>query len=103
MELENNFIYRVEDEDTLASICLRFNTTAENIIRNNKDIPLFVGELIEIKVNEYVSHFVKPAQAIEDIATQYNVTINDIKEKNNLQTDKLYIGQMLKIYTKKTL
>lgn len=101
MEIEKQFVYRVLDGDTLASICLKFNTSIENIVRNNKDIPLFAGELIEIKVNDYIQHFVKPAQTLKDIAEMYNITTEEIKEKNNLQSEKLYIGQVLKIYEKK--
>jgi len=103
MEIEKQFIYRVQDNDTLASICLKFNTSLENITRNNKDIPLFAGEFIEIKINDYVQHVVKPTETLVKIAQNYNTTENEIINKNCLETDKVYIGQKLKIYKNKTL
>ena len=103
MEIEKQFVYRVQDNDTLASICLKFNTSIENIIRNNKEIPLFAGELIEIKVNDYINHIVKPTESLPKIAQKYSITTDDIINRNNLLTDKVYIGQILKIYKNKTL
>ena len=101
MEIEKQFVYRVLDGDTLASLCLKFNTSIENIVRNNKDIPLFAGELVEIKVNDYIQHFVRPAETLKNIAEFYNITTEEIVQTNSLQTEKLYIGQILKIYEKK--
>ena len=103
MEIINQFVYRIQEDDTLNSLCLKFNTSIENIKRNNNEIPLFVGELVEIKINEYVTHIVKPAETIGDISKKYDVTMEEIKNNNNLETDKLYIGQIIKIYNKKTL
>ena len=96
----SKFKYRVKDGDTLSEICSRFNTSKENIFRNNNNIDLFVGEWIEITVNEFLTHIVKPTQTLSQIAQMYNVDVSDIIEFNNLKTDKTYIGQILKINNK---
>ena len=38
MEIENQFVYRVQENDTLISLCLKFNTSIENIKRNKKEL-----------------------------------------------------------------
>ena len=98
LKLIKNFQYRVVDGDTLQLICQKFNTSEENIFRNNKDIDLYPGEWIEIAVNDYIPHVVKPTETLEKIAATYGIEISKIKQDNQLITDKLFIGQTLKIY-----
>ena len=98
IKLQKQFVYRVKEEDDICYICKIFNTCKENILRNNNNIPLYAGELIEIKVNDYISHIVKPAESLKTICEEYNICKDDVIITNNLKTEKLYIGQMLKIY-----
>lgn len=103
METENKFIYRIEKEDTLEILCERFNTSKENILRNNNLIDLYVGEIIEITVNDYVSYIVKPMDSLKSICSKFDIDIEVVKLQNKLKTEKLFIGQVLKIHNKKTL
>ena len=57
MEICKKFYYRVLDGDNLREICQKFNTSKENILRNNKEIPLYAGEWVEITVNDFIEHF----------------------------------------------
>ena len=100
MEIKQSkeFYYRVQKGDDYFSICSRFNTCRENIIRNNNDLDFYVGEWIIIKTNEFKIHIVKPAERLIDIVKKYNTNIDKLKIDNNLQTEKLYIGQRLKIF-----
>lgn len=100
MEIKQSkqFYYRVQSGDDFTNICSRFNASKDNIIRNNNDLDLYVGEWIIIKTNEFKTHIVKPTEKLTDIATKYNIDIEKLKLDNNLQTDKLFIGQTLKIY-----
>ena len=98
VELCKNFIYRVQSQDTINSICLKFNTNRENIVRNNENIALYEGELIEITTNDYTTHIVKPAQTLEQISQMYSVEMSKKKKDNLLEGDKLFIGQSLKIF-----
>ena len=98
MEIQmcEKFFYRVDDENE--DLFQQLNTNKENILRNNNNIKLYKGEWVKVKVNDYISHIVKPAQTINQIADIYKLTIGKLKQDNNLQSEKLYIGQMLKIY-----
>ncbi len=96
-KLLKQFYYRVKIDDTLDEIYSRFNTSKENVLRNNDDIPLYPGEWIRITQNDYITHIVKPTETLEQIAIKYNIDILEIKQKNNLTSDKLFIGQILKI------
>ena len=97
------FYYRVQDGDTVQNICQKFNTCKENIFRNNWDLDFYVGEWILIKSNEFKTHYVKPMETLEIIAKKYKTTNEKIMTDNNLQTEKLFIGQKLKVYEKSTL
>lgn len=96
--LAKEFLYRVKTGDTIKDLCIRYNTNKTNIIRNNDSIELYPGEWIKIKVNDYLSHFVKPMETLSKIAKQYDVSIEKLKSDNNLIETRLYIGQLIKIY-----
>jgi len=95
----NQFYYRIQFGDNLLNICERFNTCKENIIRNNDKLELYEGEWIIVKTNEFKLHCVKPLETLEYIANKYGIELTRLKEDNNLQSEKLFIGQMLKIYS----
>lgn len=100
LKLKQNFKYRVKENENLNDICHNFNTSKENIVRNNPDIDLFAGEYIEITVNNYVTHIVKPIETLTTIAKNYNQTVEEIMKYNNLSDNNLFIGQRLKIKNK---
>ena len=100
MDLSKEFYYRVLDGDNLNKIRQRFNTEQENIIRNNSEIPLYAGEWIKIKVNDFITHFVKPTETLKVVSEKYSITPEELASFNNLQTEKLFIGQKLKIKLK---
>ena len=99
IELCDDFFYRVTDLNL--DIFKEFNTSKENILRNNQNIKFYSGEMLKIKVNDYKTHFVKPAETLKQIADVYNVDFSKLKQDNNLENEKLYIGQRLKIYNEK--
>ena len=96
VEMCDNFFYRITDEkeDVFSSL----NTCKENVLRNNKNLSFYCGEWIKVKVNNYKTHIVKPAQTLQDISEIYGMEIDKIKSDNNLNTNSLFIGQILKIY-----
>ena len=96
LELCDEFFYRVNDENL--DIHKLFNTCKENILRNNEKFKLYSGEWIKIKVNNFITHRVKPTETLGVVADIYGVDINKIKQNNNLKSDKLFIGQSLKIF-----
>ena len=94
IELEKKFTYRVCEQDTLNSICIKFNTCKENILRNNNEIPLYAGEIIEITLNDFVIHIIKPTETLESVARIYNISCEELKNLNNLNNNKLFIGSV---------
>ncbi len=98
INFDSDFYYRVLNGDTINSICEKFNSSKENIIRNNNFIELYEGEWIKIKVNNYIIHYVKPMENLESISKKYNIQKEKIILDNNLTCEKLFIGQSIKIY-----
>ena len=99
VELCEEFYYKIKDENI--NLIEEFNTSKENVLRNNNKIKLYVGEWVKIKVNDFQTHYVKPAETLYEIAKKYNVEVETLKENNNLLTDKLFIGQCIRIYNDK--
>lgn len=102
MELEicEEFYYRIQNNNE--DIYSIFNTSKENVVRNNDKIKLYSGEWIKIKVNDYQTHIVKPAENLCFIANRYGITEQELIQQNNLKSTKLFIGQQLKINKKTT-
>ena len=96
IELCESFYYRVPSEKL--DIYSTFNSSKSNVCRNNEDLDFYAGEWIKIQQNDYASHIVKPAENLSSIAEIYNVTVEKLREDNNLKSNKLFIGQILKIY-----
>lgn len=93
--------YTVKPGDTLWKIANMYNTTVDNLkIINNLDTNLLsIGQNLLIKEdynneNEYV---VKAGDSLWKIAKEYNVTVEDLKNANNLNSNVIFIGQVLKI------
>ena len=93
----NEFLYRLAGE-TEQELYTKFNTCKESVFRNNPNIPYYNGEWVRIKVNNYLTHIVKPLQTISSVANAYGVGEADIIKWNELKHTKLFIGQHLKIY-----
>ena len=94
-KLCEEFFYRIEDADI--DVYKTFNTSPENVIRNNPKLKFYVGEWIKIKVNDYILHHVKPMETLAKIASSYGVSEEEIKKRNELDNVKLFIGQQIKI------
>lgn len=91
------FYYRVDDEDE-KTLYSKFNSGSDSLFRNNKSIPLYKGEWVKIKVNDYQTYIVKPTDTIPEVAKKFGVNDDAIVGWNNLKTNRLFIGQRLKIY-----
>lgn len=98
MEIDkcDEFYYRVQSPDE--DIYKKFNTSNEGVVRNNDKLSFYAGEWIKIKVNDYVLHIVKPTETLEKISEIYCVEKSKIIFDNNVVSEKLFIGQTLKIY-----
>ncbi len=102
-------IYTVKSGDTLYKIANLYNTSVKELIELNNlsSTSLSIGQQIKVPVeednttnNEYVNYTVKKGDNLYSIATEYGVSVETIKQINNLTNNLLSIGQVLKIPTK---
>lgn len=108
--LENT--YTVKSGDTLYSIARRFNLTVDTLkkLNNLKSNTLSVGQVLilgeeeEIKPtpDDAIVYTVQLGDTLYKIANQYNVSVADIIELNNLGTTILNVGQQILIPNKST-
>lgn len=91
------FFYRINQAETENMICCTFNTCKQGIIRNNDKLKFYAGEWIEICSNDFEIHHVKPIETLTSIANKYNTSVEKLIVDNNLKTDKLFVGQCIKI------
>ncbi len=96
IELDDEFFYRIDNEKS-NDLYYKFNTNSDNVLRNNQTINLYPGEWVKIKKNDYITHIVKPTENIIRICELYNIDKQKLIEDNNLTSEHLFIGQMLKI------
>ena len=96
--------YIVQKGDTLWNISKKLDTSVDEIkkLNNLTSNLLFVGQ--ELKVPNYltvedsnVNYIVKKGDNLYNIAKIYNTTVPELKSYNNLTSDNLSIGQVIKI------
>lgn len=100
--------YTVKKGDTLYKIAGLYNTTVNELVELNNlsSALLSIGQQLKVPVenentpNEnYINYTVKKGDNLYNIATEYGVTVETIKQANNLTSNLLSIGQVLKIPT----
>ena len=99
-DIEEDY-YIVKKGDTLYSISQKYNIPVQDIINlNNLNTNnLTVGQKLLIKSNNLppTTYIVKEGDTLFAIARKYNTTPQVLKELNNLTTNTLSIGQILKV------
>lgn len=99
--------YTVKKGDTLYSIA-RANGTTVDILKSLNNLSsnsLSVGDKLKLPNNNTevgLTYTIKKGDTLYGIATKYNTTIEAIKSLNNLDTNTLTVGKILKIPTKTT-
>ena len=100
--------YTVKSGDTLYKIATQYNTTINELIELNNlsTTILSVGQQLQVPVegsgnqtDNYTTYTVKNGDNLYQIALKYGVTVETIKQANNLTSNLLSIGQTLKIPT----
>ena len=97
--------YTVQKGDTLYQIANQNNTTVQAIkeLNNLKSNTLTIGQILQLPVTEIIKvptttdYSVQKGDTLYSIAQKYNTTVEKIKNLNNLNTNTLSIGQVLKI------
>ena len=103
-EGESQEIYTVKKGDSLWKIANKYNTTVEKLksANNLKTNTLSVGQKLvipSISISPEVSdtYIVQKGDNLWSIANKFNMTVSELKNLNNLTSNLLSIGQVLKI------
>ncbi len=94
--------YIVQKGDTLYGIANKFNTTVDNLksINNLTTDSLSIGQVLKLPGSSTIStdtYTVKSGDSLYAIAKKYNTTVDTLKSLNNLTSNTLSIGQVLKL------
>lgn len=94
-------VYIVQKGDTLYSIAAANNTTVDELKKANNLTSniLSTGQLLKIPsaLLPESTYIVKKGDSLYSIATKYNTTVDELKRINNLTSNILSIGQVLKL------
>ena len=106
--------HKVQPKETYYSIARLYHVSPKNIIEHNHNIPLQIGTIIKVPTNRpfalatnnqvqsavndnIIEYKVGRKDHLYSIAKRFNTTIETIKELNNLKSENLSVGQILKI------
>ena len=101
IDSDNYVNYKVVSGDSLYSIAKRYNTSVNEIkkLNNLSSNLLSIGQILKIPSgsDSYTTYKVVSGDSLYSIAKRYNTSVNEIKSLNNLSSNLLSIGQVLKI------
>ncbi len=114
IEGEQSGTYTVQSGDSLWSIAKRYNVTVDALKSANKLTTnvLSIGQVLKIPesviennngTESEIIYVVASGDSLWAIARQYGVTVDQLKQTNNLVSDLLTVGMELKIPTKSTI
>jgi len=98
--------YTVKSGDSLWSIAKKLGVSVDELkaANNLTSSLLSVGQVLKIPGKEIINesvYTVKSGDSLYKIAQDYNTTVDEIKRLNNLSTNLLSVGQVLKLPAKK--
>ena len=108
MVIPNYVNYKVVKGDTLYSIAKKFNVSVDSIINDNnlKNNTLSIGQNLKIRSNNveecfgedisYKTYTVVKGDSLYSISKKLGVSVDYLKNKNNLSSNLLSVGQILK-------
>ena len=93
--------YTFQKGDSLYQIGLKYNITTNELkkLNNLSSNLLSIGQKLKVpRIKEsYTIYIVQKGDSLYQIAKKYNITVNELKNLNNLTGNLLSIGQELKI------
>ena len=110
-------VYKVKKGDSLIKIAKKFGVKVSDIKKMNrlKSSRIYVGQTLKIPIvskgekqiakselrkskgKSFIIYRVKRGDTLIKIAKRFKVSLKDLRRINNLKSDKLYVGQKLKI------
>lgn len=105
---EDYVVYTVKKGDTLYGIANSYNITVNELLtfNNLNNNNLSIGQNIKIPIQnikeeqqttEFIEYIVKKGDSLYSISRTYGIPVSDIMSFNNLTTNLLSIGQVIKI------
>ncbi len=98
-------IHSVGEKETLYAISRRYGTTVESILQYNPtaDAGLEIGQILKVpytpkkvvRASESGLHTVAAKETMFSISKMYGITVDEIKQWNNLTDNALSIGQQI--------
>ena len=96
---EEYSLYTVVKGDSLWKIAKNYNIPVTELIEMNnlKDLTLQIGQqlLVPKELEEENTYIVQKGDTLWKVANKFNLTVDKLKELNNLNTNLLSIGQQL--------
>lgn len=93
--------YIVQKGDTLYSIARKTNTTVDKLkeLNNLSNNTLSIGQVLKLPTKEVnnATYIVKSGDTLYSIARKNNTDVNTLKSLNNLTTNTISLGQVLKL------
>ena len=117
---KKNIVHKVEAKETYYSIARKYNVTPQSVIQFNSNKSLQIGAIIRVPterpfeeskiINDenkpesntsakiaVIDYKVGPREYLLAIAKKFNTTVEDLKTLNNLSSNNLSIGQIIKV------
>ena len=84
-QIENTAFYRVQKGDTLSSICEKLNVKKDFVLslNNTSENNIEQGDVLLIEKTQNICHIVMPTETVKTIAQKYNISVEELKRKNN--------------------
>ena len=103
-EPSDSDLYVVKKGDSLWSIAKKYGLSVDELKRMNdlKSNMLSIGQVLKVSgVSEFINdiYIVRAGDTLYSIASRYGISVNDLKNYNNLVNNSLSIGQQLFIPT----
>ena len=104
----NDIYYTVKKGDSLYSIAKKYNTTVDELkkLNNLTTNNLAIGDVLKVKEkpkennsSSEITYTVKKGDSLYQISKKYNISVEELKTYNNLKSNLLSIGDVLKIPT----
>ncbi len=100
--MQDSNVYIVKSGDTLYGIAKKYNLSVDDLKRLNNltSNTLAVGQKLivtESKNNETNTYVVQKGDTLYGLANKFGVSVDSLKSLNNLTSNNLSIGQVLKI------
>ena len=89
-----NVVYTVGENETLEKIATCLGVSKSYILQHNSET-LYEGKVLFLPEVDLKTYIVKPFDSLQSIAKDKNISVEELKTKNQLGSDYLFVGQKL--------